>query len=144
MNKIKFFFLITFLAFCSVFYAQDSSNTASDSQSFHGKRMSSDQANFEVVFISTEREGILLGFSKPVNPQSFTAEDILLNGNPLAKDTELKFNKTGKFLKIEKNLPADQTSVLAFTKILSFDNQSLETSEFTELKAGEVKHYSLR
>ena len=106
--------------------------------------MSTDSSTFEVVFISTKEGKIVLGFSMPINPQSFTADNIILNGKPLNKDTEIKFNKTGKIVAITATVPSGTQSVLALNKILSFDNQTLETSEFTELVPEDVKHYVLR
>ena len=134
MKKI---FVALILMTLSVFlFAQESS------QSYHGMRVTSDSSAFEIVFISTENGIIQLGFSIPVNPSSFRAENIILNGTPLAADTPIKFNKTGKIVEISMTLPAGIESVLKVKEILSFDNQPLEITELDGLKPGELKNYS--
>lgn len=138
MNQLKNIFIVILMSLCAFVFAQE------DSQSYHGKRMSADSSTFEVVFISTKEGKIVLGFSMPINPQSFTADNIILNGKPLSKDTEIKFNKTGKIVAITASVPSGTQSVLALNKILSFDNQTLEVSEFKELIPEDVKHYVLR
>ena len=143
MNKLKIVFITLLMSLCTVLAAQGTISSG-DSQSYHGKRMSTDSSTFEVVFISTKEGKIVLGFSMPINPQSFTADNIILNGKPLNKDTEIKFNKTGKIVAITATVPSGTQSVLALNKVLSFDNQTLETSEFKELVPEDVKHYVLR
>lgn len=143
MNKLKIVFITLLMSLCTVLAAQETISSG-DSQSYHGKRMSADSSTFEVVFISTKEGKIVLGFSMPINPQSFTADNIILNGKPLSKDTEIKFNKTGKIVAITASVPSGTQSVLALNKILSFDNQTLEVSEFKELIPEDVKHYVLR
>ena len=143
MNKLKIIFVSILMGLCTVLAAQEAISTG-DSQSYHGKRMTTDSSTFEVVFISTKEEKIVLGFSMPINPQSFKAENILLNGKPLNKDTEIKFNKTGKIVAITAAVPSGTESVLAIKEVRSFDNQALEISEFKELVSEDVKHYSLR
>jgi hypothetical protein len=105
MNQLKKIFIVILMGVCAVLAAQ------SDSQSYHGKRMSNGSA-FEIVFISTENGIIQLGFSIPVNPQSVRPENIFLNGNPLNNNTAIKFNKTGKIVEIGTALPAGVVSVL--------------------------------
>jgi len=139
MNRLKIFFVLILISVCAVLVAQ-----SSDSQSYHGKRVSSNQTPFEIVFISTENGIIQLGFSIPVNPQSLKPENIYLNRKPLNKDTTIKFNKTGKIVEISATLPSGVESVLAINEVRSFDDQTLETSELTELVPGETKEYSLK
>lgn len=135
MNQLKNIFIVILMSLCAFVFAQE------DSQSYHGKRMSSNQTSFEIVFISTENAIIQLGFSIPVNPQSVKAENIILNGRPLSQDTTIKFNKTGKIVEINAALPSGVTSVLAINEVRSFDDQELETSELTELIPGETIEY---
>lgn len=137
MNQLKKIFIVILMGLCAVLAAQ------SDSQSYHGKRMSNGSA-FEIVFISTENGIIQLGFSIPVNPQSVRAENIFLNGNPLNKNTAIKFNKTGKIVEIGTALPAGVVSVLVIREVRSFDDQELETEELDELVPDETIEYSLR
>ena len=135
MNQLKNIFIVILMSLCAFVFAQE------DSQSYHGKRMSSNQTSFEIVFISTENAIIQLGFSIPVNPQSVKAENIILNGRPLSQDTTIKFNKTGKIVEINAALPSGVKSVLAINEVRSFDDQELETSELTELIPGETIEY---
>ena len=135
MNQLKNIFIVILMSLCAFVFAQE------DSQSYHGKRMSSNQTSFEIVFISTENAIIQLGFSIPVNPQSVKAENIILNGRPLSQDTTIKFNKTGKIVEINAALPSGVTSVLTINEVRSFDDQELETSELTELIPGETIEY---
>ena len=135
MNQLKNIFIVILMSLCAFVFAQE------DSQSYHGKRMSSNQTSFEIVFISTENAIIQLGFSIPVNPQSVKAENIILNGRPLSQDTTIKFNKTGKIVEINAALPSVVTSVLTINEVRSFDDQELETSELTELIPGETIEY---
>ena len=135
MNQLKNIFIVILMSLCAFVFAQE------DSQSYHGKRMSSNQTSFEIVFISTENAIIQLGFSIPVNPQSVKAENIILNGRPLSQDTTIKFNKTGKIVEINAALPSGVTSVLTINEVRSFDDQELEISELTELIPGETIEY---
>ena len=139
MNRLKTFFILILISLCAVLAAQ-----SSDSTSYHGKRVGTNQTPFEIVFISTENGIIQLGFSIPVNPQSLKPENILLNKKPLSKDTAIKFNKTGKVVEIEASLPSGVESVLQINEVRSFDDQTLETSELNELVPGATKEYSLR
>jgi hypothetical protein len=137
MNQLKKIFIVILMGVCAVLAAQ------SDSQSYHGKRMSNGSA-FEIVFISTENGIIQLGFSIPVNPQSVRPENIFLNGNPLNNNTAIKFNKTGKIVEIGTALPAGVVSVLVIREVRSFDDQELETEELDELVPDETIEYSIR
>ena len=143
MKKRNIVFVSILITLCVFLFAQEKDAALNNSQSYHGMRVNSDSA-FEVVFVSTENGIIQLGFSVPVNPNSFKAENIILNGKSLTKDTPIKFNKTGKVVEIAMTLPAGADSVLSFKDILSFDNQTLANPELKELKPGEVKHYSLK
>ena len=134
MNQLKNIFIVILMSLCAVVCAQES---------YHGMRVSSDSSTFEIVFVSTENEMIQLGFSIPVNPNSFKAENISLNGSPLAAGTPIKFNKTGKIIEITKSLPAGE-SVLALKEILSFDNQTIASVELDGLRPGETKDYSFK
>ena len=138
MKKIRLIFTAILLTLCVFAFSQE------NSQSYHGMRMTSDQSTFEVVFISTENGTIQLGFSIPVNPSSIKAENIILNGTPLSKETPIKFNKTGKIVEITKTLPTGVESVLTLNEILSFDNQTLAITELDGLVPGELKNYSLK
>ena len=143
MKKIKIVFALILMILCVFLFAQEKDN-AQNSQSYHGMRVSSDQSAFEIVFVSTENGIIQLGFSLPVNPNSFKPENILLNGKALTKETPIKFNKTGKLVEITMPLPASAESNLVLKDIVSFDNQTLASTELTGLKPGEIKHYSVK
>lgn len=134
MKRIKLLFVSILMMLCVCLSAQEA---------YHGMRVSSDSSTFEIVFVSTENEIIQLGFSIPVNPNSFKAENITLNGSPLAAGTPIKFNKTGKIVEITKSLPAGE-SVLALKEILSFDNQTIASVELDGLRPGETKDYSFK
>ena len=135
MKKIKLIFALILMTLCVFLSAQES---------YHGMRVSSDSSAFELVFISTENGIIQLGFSIPVNPNSFKAVNITLNGAPLDNDTPIKFNKTGKIVEITMPLPSGVESVLTLKEILSFDNQTLESTVLNGLKPNETKDYSFK
>lgn len=143
MKKIRIIVASVLMALCVFLFAQDN-NSAQNSQSYHGMRVSTDQSDFEVVYASSESGILQLGFSIPVNPQSFKAENISLNGSPLANSTPIKFNKTGKIVEITMDLPAESESVLSLSGILSYDNQPLANTELAGLKANETVHYSFK
>ncbi len=141
MKKMRIIVASILMALCIFLFAQDR-DTAQNSQSYHGMRMSSDQSAFEIVFVSTENGIIQLGFSIPVNPNSFKAENIILNGSSLPGNTPIKFNKTGKIVEISKTLPDGMESELILNDIISYDNQTLVTTNLNGLRPGELTNYS--
>lgn len=118
-----------------------SSSSKKDTQSFNGMRVSSSHEQFQVVLIESKEESLRITFNIPVDPKTFTSQNILIDGSPLNEATELKFNKTGKMLEIKFSLLRGKNSTLEFKDVKSFDGETLLVSSFSDLLLGIKMEY---
>ena len=76
-------------------------------------------------------------FNQSVNPHSFTADSILVNGEAIFSDKKPAFNKKGDTVKI--SLPNEnEIFSLKIQNIESFDGKKLESVELKDISAGSI------
>ena len=141
--KISIIFLITQVSFAQPDGAPRSSPDRASLRSFNGMRFSSNHAPFQVAFIESTNESILVTFNIPVDPASLKAKNIFINGAPLEKSATLRFNKTGKILEIEKELSVGTKFTLEFENAKSYDGEELKVKFFDSLLPWTSHEYPL-
>lgn len=102
-------------------------------QSFNGMRISPTQDPFQVVLIESTKNMVAVTFNIPINPASFTQENILINDEPLSKSNKIRFNKNGKHFEIMTELSVGTRFTLEFTDIQSYDGKKLAVTKFYSL-----------
>lgn len=100
---------------------------------YRGSRVLAGDDNFSLQKIKTERMSsssvrVEITFNQSVNPRSFTADSILVDGNAIPAKTKFSFNKKGDTMKV--SVPVRNGSFnLTIQNITSFDGTVIEPIE---------------
>lgn len=108
-------------------------------QLYHGSRLLVTDEPFSVVEVIVTQKAIRFIFNMPIDPRTFTAKSIFLNGKPLAEKTGIRFNRSGKLIECALALPKNADSNIEFKNAKSFDGKQLLQTEFFGLRPGMTK-----
>ena len=97
---------------------------------YRGNRTLSDGEMFTLQNVKSEcsENGEILleiTFTQSVNPRSFTADSILINGEKISSKTKFSFNKKGDTIKIQIPAKGEQF-LLSIQNVESFDGTKIE------------------
>lgn len=144
----KLFVLIAFiLAFPPASFSQGKSPTGKETMNYSGRKLTRKNSDFAVTGIrireSKSKKSVLFTvyFNDIIDTSSVKPANILLNGNALSDDTQLRFNKSRSVLQftIQKNAGWSGNSYsIEINEVRSYDQRVIQTFKAENLKDGSL------
>lgn len=124
MKRIASLFLILSVVLTQAFCQ---SSSQKNSVPYHGMRLENNQKGFSITSVSKNANRINVNFSSPVNPQSITKSNILINGKAISAspyNAQIRFDRSGRSMEIELACQAP-SGTLSINGAKSFNGENL-------------------
>lgn len=124
MKRIASFFLILSVVLTQVF---GQATAQRNSVPYHGMRLENNQKGFSITSVSKNANRITVSFSSPVNPQSISKSNILINGKAISSspyNAQIRFDRSGRSMEIELECQAPSGNI-SINGVKSFNGENL-------------------